>query len=48
MNDNYLISFLAVLALIFLLAWQKNCVEFEAANDAYYLEKLRIEEGLKE
>ncbi len=44
-NECVLIIILAAMAVTFLLSWQVACIDHIAANDAYYLEKLRIEEG---
>lgn len=35
-----------VIVAVFLLFFQSACVEHTQDNDAYYLEKLRIEKGL--
>jgi len=46
MNDNLTILLGGILTIVFLLAFQASCIEFSLNNDAYYLEKFRIEEGL--
>jgi hypothetical protein len=44
-NECVLIIILAAMAVTFLLAFQVACIEWNLNNDAFYLEKMRIEEA---
>ncbi len=44
-NECVLIIILTAMAVTFLLSFQAACIEHIKSNDAYYLEKFRIEEG---
>lgn len=45
MSDNMHLTICFVLALVFLTFYQRACIGHIQNNDAYYLEKLRIEEA---
>ncbi len=40
-----LIIFCTTIVAVLLLAFQHGCIEWNVNNDAFYLEKIRIEEG---
>ena len=45
MSDNMHLTICFFLTLIFLTFYQRACIEHIRYNDAYYLEKFRIEEA---
>jgi hypothetical protein len=48
MSDNTTIVIVVFLMAIFLTGLSRSCIEQSAQNDAYYLEKYKIEEGFYE